>query len=242
MGRWGTRKKSKETNVYRRRRIVAICVVLLGILALVLAAFAQTSGSRDRTLPIDPYNAGPDVVLAEVAHVVISTPIRPEELTGLGYHPEGESLIEMSPRGKNLSGNSVMGLFSSDSTPEKLQYYIMDSASRKGPSTGSLDVGAEAGTAVYAPVTGTVTAIRPDPVLQEGANIVEIKPVDNPNIRVSISLVQSIEDEVGPRSAVTAGMTRLGSVADSSKVLKPQLAYYTADAGNHVTISASKVN
>jgi hypothetical protein len=41
---------------------------------------------------------------------------------------------------------------------------------------------------------------------------------------------------------VTAGMTELGSVADSAKVLKPQLAYYTSDAGNHVTVSASKTN
>jgi hypothetical protein len=242
VGRRGARKKSKEINVYRRRRILAICVVLLGALALVFAVFTQTSGSREQTLPIDPNNAVPDVLLAEVARVGIFTPIRPEELTGLGYHPEGESLIEISPRGKNLSGNSLIGLFAYDSTPEKLQYYIMDSASRQGPSTGALDVGAEAGTAVYAPVTGTVTAIRPDPVLQESAKVVEIKPIDNPNIRVSISLVQSIEDEVGPRSPVTAGMTKLGSVADSSKVLKPQLAYYTSDAGNHVAISASKVN
>src|SRR5829696_3117183 len=86
MGRRGARKKSKEINVYRRRRILAICVVLLGALALVFAAFTQTSGSRERTLPIDPNNAVPDVLLAEVAGVGIFTPIRPEELTGLGYH------------------------------------------------------------------------------------------------------------------------------------------------------------
>jgi hypothetical protein len=29
-------------------------------------------------------------------------------------------------------------------------------------------------------------------------------------------------------------------VADSARVLKPQLAEYTSDAGNHVTISASQ--
>jgi len=242
LGRRGTRKP-KEINVYRRRRIFAVSVVLLGILALVLAAFAQVvPGAKDRALPIDPNNAGPDVLLAEVAGVNISSPIRPEELTGLGYHPEGESLVEMSPRGKNLNGNPVFGLFASDSTAEKIQYYLMDPAERQGPRTGSLDVGAEAKTAVYAPVTGTVTAIRPDPALQEGAKVVEIKPADNPNLRISVSLVQEMEGEIGPKSPVAAGITRLGSVADSTEVLKPQLASYTADAGNHVTVSASKIN
>ena len=228
--------------MYRRRRMLAVSMVMLSVLALVLAAFTQTSGARDQSLPIDPYNAGPDTVLAEVAGVDVSTPIRPEDVTGLGYHPEGESLIEMSPRGRNLSGISVIGLFRDGSTPEKIQYYLMDPAARQGPRTGALDVGAEAGTRVYAPVTGTVTAIRPDPALQKDASVVEIKPADNPGIRVSVSLVQKIGDGVGPKSPVSAGITELGSVADSSKVLKPQLAFYTSDAGNHVTVSASKVN
>ncbi len=182
------------------------------------------------------------MVLAEVAGVYISSPIRPEDLTGLGYHPEGESLVEMSPRGKNLSANPVTSIFARGSTPEKIQYYLMDPAERQGPRTGALDVGAEAGTAVYAPVTGTVTAIRPDPLLQEGANVVEIKPADDPNVRISVSLVQKIDDEVGPKSPVTAGMTELGSVADSAAVLNPQLAEHTNDAGNHVTVSALKAN
>jgi hypothetical protein len=45
---------------------------------------------------------------------------------------------------------------------------------------------------------------------------------------------------VGPKAPVVAGMTELGSVADSAKVLRPQLADHTSDAGNHVTVSVSK--
>src|SRR5215207_409347 len=239
-------RKPKKTGVYWRRRVLAVSVVLLSVLALVLAASAQVPGATDRVLPIDPENAGPDVVLAEVAGIYISSPIRPEDLTGLAYHPEGESLVEMSPWGRNLSGNPLLRLFASvfasDSTPEKIQYYLMDPADRRGPRTGALDVGAEAGTPVYSPVTGTIVAIRPDPVLQEGANVVEIQPVDNPDVRVSVSLVQQIDEEVGPRSPVEAGMTEIGSVADSAKVLRPQLASYASGSGNHVTVSVSRVN
>ena len=241
LGRRGTRKPSR-TNIYRRRRVLAVFVVLLSILVLILAAFAQDSEVSDRGLPIDPNNAGPDVVLAEVAGIYISSPVRPENLTGLGYHPEGESLVQMSPRGRNLSGNSISRLFTADSTPEKIQYHLMDPAGRPGPRTGALDVGAEAGTTVYAPVTGTVVAIRPDPVLQEGGKVVEIKPADNPNIRVNVSFVQEMNGELGPKSPVTAGITELGKVADSRKVLSPQLASYTSGTGNHVTISVPKLN
>jgi hypothetical protein len=92
-------------------------IVLLGVLALVPAAFMQSSGASERALPIDPNNAGPDAVLAEVAGVAVSSPVRPEDVTALGYHPEGESLVEMSPRGNNLSANPLLGLFASDSSP-----------------------------------------------------------------------------------------------------------------------------
>ena len=98
-------------------------------------------------------------------------------------------------------------------------------------------MGAATGTTVYAPVTGTVTAIRPDPMV-ENANVVEIKPDSNPNVRVNVSLVQSNGD-AGVNDYVTAGITELGTVADSAEVLDPQLSSYTADAGNHVTVSVS---
>jgi hypothetical protein len=221
---------------------MAVGLLLSFMLALVFAVLVQTPEASERAVPIDPGNAGADTALAKAADVEISTPIRPESLTGLGYHPEGESLVEILPRGKNLSENPMLGIFARSSTPEKIQYYLMDPARRQGPRTGALDVGAEAGTPIYAPVTGTVTAVRPDPILQKDAKVVEIKPAENPNVRIFVSLVHEIDSGIAPRSPVTAGMTELGSVADSAKVLKPQLAYYTSDAGNHVTVSASKTN
>ena len=235
-------KKGKKTVYLRRRLLAGAVVVLVVVLALILAASAQSSEDRDRKLPIDPHTAGPDAVLAKVEGVQVSTPIHPEDLTGLGYHPEGENLIEMSPRGNNLSRNALLRLLLNGDTPEKIQYHIMDQADRQGPRTGALDVGAAAGAAVYAPVSGTVTAIRQDPVLQKNASVVEIKPASNPDVRISVSLVDNIDSGLGPSSPVTAGTTKLGSVASSARLLTPQLAYYTSDAGNHVTVSALKTS
>jgi hypothetical protein len=232
--------KANKVSVYRRRRIMAVGLFLSFALALVFAVLVQAPDAAERAVPIDPGNAAPDTVLAEAAGVEISTPIRPESLTGLGYHPEGESLAEMAPRGENLSANPLVGLFANGSTPEEIHYYVMDAAGRAGPRTGALDVGAQAGTTVYAPVTGMVTAIRPDPMVQ-GANVVEIKPDDNANIRVTVSLVQSDEANAGVTSSVTAGLTEIGTVADSAEILDPQLSSYISDAGNHVTVSVPRV-
>src|SRR5918994_414458 len=233
-------RKAKRGEVYRRRRLMAALLLALGAVALIFAVFVQTKGSDtvEGAVPIDPNNAGPDTVLAEAASVGISTPIRPASLSGLGYHPEGESLAAMEPRGKNLSANAFLGLLSKGETPERIHYYVMDASGRDGPQTGALDVGAPTGTTVYAPVTGTVTAIRPDPMVDD-ANVVEIKPDANPNARVNVSLVQS-DGNAGVNDDVTAGITELGTVADSAEVLDPQLSSYTTDAGNHVTISISK--
>src|SRR5215213_5151081 len=233
-------RKAKRGEVYRRRRFMAISLLVLGAVALVVAVFVQTraADTAERAVPIDPNNAGPDTVLAGAAGVDISTPIRPASLTGLGYHPEGESLAAMEPRGKNLSANVVLGLLSRGETPERIHYYVMDAAGRGGPQTSAVDVGAATGTTVYAPVAGTVTAIRPDPMVQN-ANVIEIKPDANPDVRLSVALVLS-DGEAGVNDSVTAGKTVLGTVADSAEVLDPQLSSYTAEAGNHVTVTVSK--
>jgi hypothetical protein len=234
------RKAERDAGVYRRRRLMAVALVVLGALALVFAVLVQTqaSGATERAVPIDPNNATPDTVLAEAAGVGISTPVRPASLTGLGYHPEGEGLVAMVPRGDNLSKNALLGLVTSGETPEDINYHVMDDAGREGPRTGALDVGAGSGTTAYSPVTGYVTSIRPDPTVED-ANVVEIKPDANPDVRINVSLVKS--DGAGVDDRVVAGMTRLGSVADSAEILDPQLSAYTSDSGNHVTIRVSRV-
>src|ERR687897_3523700 len=121
-------RKAKRGEIYRRRRFMAISLLVLGAVALVVAVFVQTraADTAERAVPIDPNNAGPDTVLAVAAGVDISTPVRPASLTGLGYHPEGESLAAMEPRGKNLSANAFVGLLSKGETPERIHYYVMD--------------------------------------------------------------------------------------------------------------------
>jgi hypothetical protein len=233
----------KNSGVGSWRSLIVLLAVL-GILFLVLALLIsrEATGARNRETPLDLNSVGPDVVLAEVARVDITSPIRPEDLTALGYHPSGQDLLEMSPRGRELSGNSLLELFEDSDTHEKIWYHLMDPAGRSGPDPGALDVGAEPGTAVYAPVTGTVVAIRPDPLLQNEAQMVVLKPAENPEVYISVSLVKDIAHGVGPDWPVRAGETKLGSAVDSQLFLRPQLSSYLPGDGNHVTVSASRAN
>ena len=55
---------------------MAIALLVLGAVALVFAVFVQTKASdtAERSVPIDPNNAGPDTVLAGAAGVAGGDP------------------------------------------------------------------------------------------------------------------------------------------------------------------------
>lgn len=233
------RRRAGANKVFRRRRAAALIIVALIALMIITTPAARNFEGADQS-PINPKTAAPDTVLASVGNINISTPIHPAKLSGLGYHSDGGDLLGMQPRGRNLSMNPVLGIIFGGSTKEGIQYYKMDSAGRSGPQTGALDVGAKAGTSVYSPVNGVISAIRPDPLI-ENADVVEIQPSKNPNVRVAVSLVGRINEGVGVDDPVMAGKTKLGKVADSAAILKTQLSSYIPGAGNHVTVSVYRI-
>lgn len=215
--------------------------VVAAALALVAGLVFPLSWATGETPPISASGAASDAVLADAGEVRLSTPISPQRLTGLGYHPDGAGLLEMEPRGEDLSAGILLRLLPGGSSPGEIGYHTMDPAGRAGPGTGALDVGARAGTVVRAPATGIVTAIRPDSLLPD-ANLIEIQSEEDPNVRVYVSLVGEISPGMGVESPVSAGETKLGTVARSAKVLDSQLASYAGGSGNHVTISAAQID
>lgn len=226
--------RQSKVEVYRRRRLLAAGIVVAVVLAAVAVLLAASFGGGESP-PAISTSAPKDTVLAEAGGVAVTTPIRPGELNGLGYHPEGSTLA-LEPEGRKLGSLNPFSRLPFGVAPEEIRYSIMDRAGREGPRTGALDVGAPAGTEVYSPVTGMITAIRPDSRVS-GANVVEIQPSDNPDLRVYVSFVNSGKDGAGVKSPVEAGETKLGAVADSARVLDPQLAEYTGRDGNHVTVA-----
>ena len=105
-----------------------------------------------------------------------------------------------------------------------------------GGGTNALDVGASAGTDVYAPVDGIVAAIRPFILMgkQYGSEI-DIQPQSAPSLIVAVSQLTA-DPALTVGSAVVSGATKLGTVVDLASVEQQALAKYTNDGGNHVTI------
>jgi hypothetical protein len=99
----------------------------------------------------------------------------------------------------------------------------------------TLDVGAVAGT-VYAPVDGTVVAIR-DQIISAhkvGAEI-ELRPTSAPSLVVSIANVRP-DPALSVGANVAAGSSKLGTVSNISRFERQALAKYAADNGNNVAI------
>jgi hypothetical protein len=100
----------------------------------------------------------------------------------------------------------------------------------------TLDVGAVAGTDVYAPVDGTVVAIR-DQVIsgrRVGAEI-ELRPSTAPSLVVSIQNVRP-DPALSVGANVAAGSSKLGTVTNISRFEQQALEQYATDGGNNVAL------
>jgi len=196
-----------------------------------VAASTSPGLAPDRPPRIEP--------LANAGALELDVPVTQARITAIVYHGVGNAnVIPLQPVGHQINasflarlGNRLFGR-SSDTPPG---YYVDDSA--EGPDTGSVDVGAAAGTTIYAPATGVVVAVRPFVLNgKQWGDVVQIRPDDAPAVTVSMTNLERDPDvDVGTR--VTAGRTPVGKIADLSAVLQQTLARYTSDAGNHVAIS-----
>lgn len=116
--------------------------------------------------------------------------------------------------------------------------YVSDGAD---PARG-LDVAADAGTPVYAPVDGQVTQVRPFEIAGAPAGqLVEIQPQSDAGLVVRITGVAGSRLAVG--ESVRSGQTRLGQVAAIGQRLAragigEPLSQWVAGPGDHVRIEA----
>lgn len=97
----------------------------------------------------------------------------------------------------------------------------------------SLDLGAAAGTTVYAPVTGEVIAVEEYDLYDETPDVrIHIRPDANPDLDVVLLHQEGPMVSVGDK--VVAGETPISKVRDIAAHLTDiQLAFYTDTDGNH---------
>jgi murein DD-endopeptidase MepM/ murein hydrolase activator NlpD len=236
-------RRRRELERERRQRLLAVVAALgvIGLVMLLLSAFGGSNGVTQTPAPASAARllpAGPPTpeILARVDALQLQLPVSQSRVTAIGFQGGSDGSIALSPLGTQANEGIVRRLLHaivghSSSGP---RWYQLPGG--EGPATSAIDVGAAAGTDVYAPVDGTIIAIG-DIVLngRPYGSRIDIQPTSAPSLVVSVSTLR-VDPALAAGSAVAAGATKLGSLVDISHVEQQALARYTNDAGNHVVI------
>ena len=233
------RTARRKSRARRRWTIVGLLAGTALVVTILLAAVTgpaslQACLSSDSAL-LDTGRPEPTTIATQ-GDVLIKLPVSCLSVTALGYHGSSESALPLEPVGRQANE----GIFAriarrlSGGDASGVAYYQLGGGS--GPRTGALDVGAPAGTAVYAPVDGTVVSIR-DLVLdgKPFGHRIDIVPDAAPSVVVSIRRLRA-DPALTVGSRVTTGTSKIGVVVDLSRAEEQALADVTNDPGNHVTI------
>ena len=227
------RASTRRTERRKRRRVLAWVAVVAagGPLAIVLQGGVLGGGGSADIASVGPPAASPAVgadqpptanlVVAKGAGVTLRLPVDRPRVTAIAFRAvDDPGAVALSPTGP-------------------LESHIAPSDGAPGPDTASVDVGAAAGTTVYAPVSGVMASVTPYIIAgaEQGYEVV-ISPNGTSGVAVVMTHLDPPEGSDPPSvgSSVTAGVTILGRVRDFSSVGPQQIAQYTADAGNHVHI------
>jgi hypothetical protein len=241
------RPQRRPSRAVRRARHRAILLLVgLGVLAvLAVAAFrpggrpavgASAPAGAARLLPPPPPNG---LVIASADGLPISIPVNETVVTAIGYHGAGDDAVALDPAGRQANEGIAARLFHRifGGGGSGVAYYLLGGG--QGASTGALDVGAAPGTDVYAPVDGTVVALR-NYVLngKQYGSVIDIQPTSEPSLVLSVAHVEA-DPALTVGSALTKSTSKIGTVIDFSGVEKLALARYTRDAGNYAEITVS---
>jgi hypothetical protein len=212
--------------------------VLLAAVFVVALALTAFGGTSTQPVPVDAVSLfseqarpTPEIVAVR-GPVHLQLPVAQTHTTAIGYSAASAAL-PLSPLGGQANEGIVAriahGIFGGGGGNPR--WYQLG-----GGGTNALDVGAVAGTDVYAPVDGVVAAIRPFIVMgkQYGSEI-DIQPQSSPSLVVAVTQLDA-DPGLTVGSAVVSGSTKLGNVVDLASVEEQALAKYTNDGGNHVTI------
>ncbi|HEV2713472.1 MAG TPA: hypothetical protein VGU26_10285 [Gaiellaceae bacterium] len=239
-------RKRRVAGGQRARRIAMLMVASAAIaITLLLTAFGSGESRpavrgpapAQRLLPTGPPR--PQIVaLRDTLRVQL--PVSQARVTAIGYHGVDNGALPLEPVGRRANEGVLGRLFRRivGTGDSGLAYYQLGG---DGPATAALDVGAPAGTDVYAPVDGTIVGIT-DLVIggRRLGSRIDIQPASAPSLVVSLTHVRP-DPALTIGGGVSAGTSKIGTVLDFSRVERQALARYTQDAGNHVSLEAHPV-
>lgn len=114
-------------------------------------------------------------------------------------------------------------------------------SNRGGMPDTAADMGAEPGTPVWSPVSGTVVDVRPY-LLYDKYEDFEIHIQPEGRRDVDVVLIHITDVVVEPGDTVKGGVTRLASVRKMSDKIDIQLGGYTTNGGDHVHVQMNQLD
>jgi len=188
--------------------------------------------------------------------LILHLPVDPNELTAVAFHQaSGELALHMTSLAPDADMElaaelkavpPVQGTFltdpdadDSDTTWQGCVLRLWRSGRTGMPDT-AVDCGADPGTAVWSPVTGTVVRVKAYQLYDKYDDYeIHIRPDGSDDIDVVLIHVDDLRVAEGDR--VKAGVTRIASVRMMSDRLNLQLGGYTANGGDHVHMQLNAI-
>jgi hypothetical protein len=205
----------------RRARRFALLTLLaiVFVIALVLTAFGGTT----RTVtPIAVASLGANAqtkpfpqIVAIHGPVRLQMPIAQNESTAIGYHSSADGALTLAPLGHQGNQGVLQRVYHTifGGGGGHPTWYALDSG-----TLSALDVGAAAGTSVYAPVDGTVVGITPYIVAgHRFGSRIDVQPQSAPSLVVSLTQVRP-DPSLAVGSNVVSGATPVGVVVKLAPV------------------------
>lgn len=225
--------------------MLVVALLAVGILHLLTSGHSQPASAALATpAAVSEAPDGPPTLesLATASDgLQMDVPITQKRITAIVYHGGGPDLVALTPSGHQHNADLVTrisNMLTGENNSSGPGYYI--DSSGEGPATGAVDIGAVAGTSVYAPADGRIVSVQPYVISGKTyGSVIQIQPSTAPTLILTITNVKRSKAIVVGKP-VTAAETQLGTVIDLSTVLTQELAKYTSDAGNHVHIEVTR--
>ncbi|MDO8950264.1 MAG: M23 family metallopeptidase [Actinomycetota bacterium] len=263
----GHHRSSRRSSRWPVYVMVAALVIVVILLAASIARRPQALTSSTETTTTASVSATPGVpprdptpTFASYRSLMLRLPIDGNDVTAIAFHQaSGEQAIHLS----SLVGDADMALAAKNkAVPRSSLASASASASaeassvvqtvwdgkvlrlwrsnRRGAPDTAIDVGADPGTDVFAPVTGTVVQIRSYNLYEKYPDYeIHIRPDGWAEVDVVLIHVDDVSVKVGER--VAGGVSRIACVREMSGKVALQLGGYTRNGGDHVHVQLNQI-
>ncbi len=233
----------------RRRRALAVALVVPLVIAAVWAAYAWPTRAPalvPSTNAVSQFDQAPTnpqrLVIARLENIPLLLPVPLGATTAIAFQPvDQEHTVAFAPAGGQARLSAASSTSSGNAWNGGLHYYTMggDGTDVSAPTAG-LDVGAVPGAAVYAPVDGQVVAVTTYKLLGRYPDTeIDLQLAQDSSVILMITHIENAQVSIG--DSVIAGVTTLGSVRGFPPQLDQPLRQFTTDNGDHVQLVAVRV-